>query len=94
MTNRPYSGMAATYEEVGAKTCRTCDLRKPRREFYAKADAADGLDPYCKACRRRVSARSTRARAEAQRRLIANHRDEWSELLATVHAEHDAEETA
>lgn len=35
-----------------AKECRRCGATKAASEFYAKREARDGLQPYCKSCTR------------------------------------------
>ncbi|MNK79523.1 hypothetical protein D3C87_991910 [compost metagenome] len=45
------------------KTCRACGVEKPRGEFYAHSDMADGLKGECKEC--------TKARTKA--RYFADH---------------------
>jgi hypothetical protein len=34
------------------KTCTNCKTEKDSEQFYKQAGATDGLDPYCKDCRK------------------------------------------
>lgn len=38
--------------EVRTKKCRKCGRELPASEFYVKKGAADGLQAWCKECRK------------------------------------------
>lgn len=46
------------------KTCFTCKKPKPLAEFYNMKGQPDGLDHYCKECRKRKSRRWSRTNKE------------------------------
>lgn len=58
------------------KICHRCQTEKPLDDFYNQANAKDGRDGYCKACRKEynVAYRSGRLDEEAARRRDGRRR--------------------
>lgn len=47
---------------ITTKKCPRCGTEKPTSEFYASATAADGLQTYCKACKKEMNKQNAVAR--------------------------------
>lgn len=73
-------------DRPGEKVCNQCSRSRPRSEFEASKNAADGLLGTCRDCRRRPPTLSrairNRARHRAYAVLIERHQAEWEQLLS------------
>lgn len=56
-----------TESEPEGKLCVKCQLTKPRSEFPPSKQRADGLFPYCRACKRGAQNASYANNAESRR---------------------------
>lgn len=66
------------------KVCNICKKRKRTTSFYANPNHEDGLLPTCKPCQIERAKPRGKARAEAIRRLIAQHPLEFRILYRNV----------
>ena len=68
------------------KTCTVCKVEKPVGSFHKDANAADGLQPTCKSCKKGLDDRRRRAQLLAgiprpdYRKLPKYERDRWVAL--------------
>lgn len=65
-----------------SKVCSKCKVEKDESEFYANSVAIDGLDYYCKYCRKQQSKNSKTKNTEHVSSLIYENR-EFVESLKT-----------
>src|SRR5712691_881632 len=68
------------------RRCSRCGLTKPASEFHRNTRRRDGLQAYCKACRKvldRERYLRTRARVAERRRSFQHRRAEWLRELKT-----------
>ncbi len=64
------------------KRCPKCGRSLPEGEFYRNSSRADGLDSYCKECRKLVSmayVEEGNRRASERRRTDPAYREKWAE---------------
>jgi hypothetical protein len=73
------------------KTCYVCKLEKPFTDFYKRAYAKDGCQPYCKACQKvRIKAyydanpTPTLERTKHNKREARRLFDEWMSQQACI----------
>lgn len=58
----------------GSKFCKHCNCWKPRSDFWRNADNVDGLQDWCKDCRRACpnAKRATQNYEKRRRRITVN----------------------